>query len=565
MAKRKHTNADSDDEGDVHFKGSAPVMKKNDSRSPRKMAKLTMSKNLDVNVKTPKRMATATATASPLGKGKRREMPSTPKKNLRAEVKRFERVDLVDDDDDEGLVEIVSATHIAAAAPAGLYKGLGTSAQPITLDSEDEDEDERVSEVRVSERNQGRSQTHTQMQTPLSDSRQVGESRHEEPGNEAPTSPSQVIRPRTAAPGNERGMGTLYNINRHGMRVIIDPEDEEMEARMRRGRERDLSGSTEVEPDRQNATGYASSILQAFDLNGPDSVAGETSVKSEKVIEGPQTTNVKGSDKVRHPVDPYNGITIGTTNVEHSISRLSLDPDSHSPAARSDATIHSDKGDSGSVIREISGDLFKEAPSETIMIHSVNAEGHWGAGIAAAFKVLYPNAYRIYKAHCLSPEYNHKLLGSCLLIPPQEDEVRKEAKHWIACLFASRMYGSRKARGEKILENTKTALEDLRDQVEKLRTQSKDRNPGRLYACRFNSGKFGVPWEDSRELVEQVFEDSGETITIVSRPKDEELASERKRRFKETWEGYRLLSGQKDFKRTDAVIAAREIRSMSGS
>jgi ADP-ribose 1''-phosphate phosphatase len=188
----------------------------------------------------------------------------------------------------------------------------------------------------------------------------------------------------------------------------------------------------------------------------------------------------------------------------------------------------------------------------------------------------YPAAFEVYKLHC---KEKPKLPGTCLLIPPQiedykpllsrEDQPGTRQKqreittkapakmHWIGCLFTSYSYGKPtkfkpgKDSPEKILSNTKAALKDLREQVEVLGTaqpgpaqegltdRSKDRSRtikedsdedrerkrvrldvelGPLYACKFNSGSFGVEWKDTRALIEAVFDGSNRVMHVVSPP-----------------------------------------------
>ena len=56
-----------------------------------------------------------------------------------------------------------------------------------------------------------------------------------------------------------------------------------------------------------------------------------------------------------------------------------------------------------------------------------------------------------------------------------------------------------------IITNTYAALLDLRRQLQALaQTTQETEKPIGLFACRFNSGAFGVPWEDTRRLVEGV-------------------------------------------------------------
>ena len=136
-------------------------------------------------------------------------------------------------------------------------------------------------------------------------------------------------------------------------------------------------------------------------------------------------------------------------------------------------------------------------------------------------------------------------------------------KHWIGCLFTSYSYGkptkykAGKDSPEKILSNTRAALKDLREQVGKLDTGQLDPEQedtangkevedetsgkvvksdelgdihshktdagvdlmlGTLFACKFNSGSFGVDWKDTRALIEEAFDGSSRAMHIVSPP-----------------------------------------------
>ena len=117
----------------------------------------------------------------------------------------------------------------------------------------------------------------------------------------------------------------------------------------------------------------------------------------------------------------------------------------------------------------------------------------------------------------------------------------------MACLFTSKGYGKPtklkpgKDEPDVILANTREALKDLRRQVEEL--EAGERHPeddasvvnggkvkrqesgkrsdgeelGELQACQFNSGSFGVEWEDTRKAIEEVFEGSSRVMHVVSR------------------------------------------------
>lgn len=149
--------------------------------------------------------------------------------------------------------------------------------------------------------------------------------------------------------------------------------------------------------------------------------------------------------------------------------------------------------------------------------------------------VQYPAAYRIHLNHCKDQARNltiHKIplsqahdertvsvrlpLGTAQIIPPQPSDGRPGEKgHWIICLFTSYGYGRRADPVDQIISHTYAALQDLKRQLGKLSQRHHQEAgaaaPVGLYACRFNSGLFAVPWAETRELIEDV----GLEMTIV--------------------------------------------------
>ena len=147
--------------------------------------------------------------------------------------------------------------------------------------------------------------------------------------------------------------------------------------------------------------------------------------------------------------------------------------------------------------------------------------------MALAFKQKYPNAFRKYKAHCLSPppdskltikQHQANLVGTILLIPPSNDiaNQRQASKtpHYIACLFTSLDYGKRVSPPEEILDNTGNALKDFARQVAEIRQSSQEL--GDCHAVRINSGKFGVEWQKTKAVLE-----AGDVDITVFRPEEE--------------------------------------------
>ncbi|OCL01305.1 hypothetical protein AOQ84DRAFT_278341, partial [Glonium stellatum] len=145
------------------------------------------------------------------------------------------------------------------------------------------------------------------------------------------------------------------------------------------------------------------------------------------------------------------------------------------------------------------GDIFY-APPSTLLIHACNTQGNWGAGIALEFKKRYPQAYAMYRSHCLtkhSPKTDPVPTGTAFLIPPCETSP-DAPKHWIGCLFTSARYGKAKDRPEKILASTRPAMMDLLRQVREV----KGEGVMDVRMCKINSARFGVPWDRTVDVLE---------------------------------------------------------------
>ncbi|KAH8892047.1 hypothetical protein GQ53DRAFT_608411, partial [Thozetella sp. PMI_491] len=147
-------------------------------------------------------------------------------------------------------------------------------------------------------------------------------------------------------------------------------------------------------------------------------------------------------------------------------------------------------------VTEKTGDLFG-APPNSVLIHACNCAGHWGAGIAAAFRKRYPSAYKAHVAFCegQTPE---QLVGTAQLIPPCE--LDDSPRHYIGCLFTSRRYGRAKDSPCQIIRATGPAMRDLLEQIEVVKESGQ--SVAEIRMCRINSGLFAVPWEDTKEAIE---------------------------------------------------------------
>jgi ADP-ribose 1''-phosphate phosphatase len=154
-------------------------------------------------------------------------------------------------------------------------------------------------------------------------------------------------------------------------------------------------------------------------------------------------------------------------------------------------------GSSTFVLTEEIGDIFN-APDNTVIIHACNCIGSWGAGIAAAFKQRYPNAFKAYKKHC-DDNTPDSLVGTALLIPPMETKGRK---HYVGCLFTSRRYGRTRDKPDQILKETTPAMENLLEAMKGYADGEGKIEEIRM--CQINSGLFSVPWEKSKALIEEI-------------------------------------------------------------
>ena len=94
------------------------------------------------------------------------------------------------------------------------------------------------------------------------------------------------------------------------------------------------------------------------------------------------------------------------------------------------------------------------------------------------------------------------LAGSTLLIPPQEED-EESGRYWIACLLTSVNYGRYVDKPDKILENTRKALFQLREKIQTLELTTPGLNlKDNLYCVRLNSKAFKTPWLLTKRILE---------------------------------------------------------------
>lgn len=156
------------------------------------------------------------------------------------------------------------------------------------------------------------------------------------------------------------------------------------------------------------------------------------------------------------------------------------------------------------------GDLFA-APPRTLLVHACNTLGHWGAGIATAFRERYPHAYEANKSHCAASD---SASGTALLVPPDDDQ---EDTHFVGCLYTSAGVGRRKDPVRRIVENTEKAWGQLLRQVAEWNDVATEvEKVERIWICKINSGLFKVPWPRTVEVLKRVdLPDSIKSMEVV--------------------------------------------------
>lgn len=161
-----------------------------------------------------------------------------------------------------------------------------------------------------------------------------------------------------------------------------------------------------------------------------------------------------------------------------------------------------------SILAKMSNITYKQmslfdAPKDSIIVHAVNCQGVWGSGIAKEFKTRYPDSFVQYALWCKE----HTTGEAKIACWP----VREQ--HHVSWIATSQNYGPLKDSVEQIKINTTIALEDLCTQIYSLWRGSVLTVD--VYSNRFNSGLFGVKWEDSELILKTVLKRYPEINWIV--------------------------------------------------
>lgn len=138
-----------------------------------------------------------------------------------------------------------------------------------------------------------------------------------------------------------------------------------------------------------------------------------------------------------------------------------------------------------------------EAPKDRVIVHSCNAHGVWGAGIALEFQKKYPHAFNDYRSFCLNNNQMERT-GTAGLSRAHESE-----EHWVGWLITSEGFGSQKDSETAILANTTMATIEMCMKL--YRAYPKETFEAiDVYSNKMNSGLFKVPWEKTEISINQV-------------------------------------------------------------
>lgn len=143
------------------------------------------------------------------------------------------------------------------------------------------------------------------------------------------------------------------------------------------------------------------------------------------------------------------------------------------------------------------GDMFKGAPKGCVLIHACNTQGNWGAGIAKVFKQQYSDAFADHHRYCAKDhsKSNPVPTGTAQLLAPRD----AGKQHWIGCVFTSARYGRGKDKPDVIVQNTGKSIQMLLELISQV-----DDEVSEIRMCKINSGKFGVPWEKTRDAIQSI-------------------------------------------------------------
>ena len=142
----------------------------------------------------------------------------------------------------------------------------------------------------------------------------------------------------------------------------------------------------------------------------------------------------------------------------------------------------------------VSGDLFTDLSKKKnfILLHSCNAQGRWGSGIAKTFHSKFKNAYEQYRTH-------PKKVGNGFIV--------SENGYRIGCLITSKGYGKYVDPPKQIAESTYIALKELLENVSDTDIE--------IHSPKINAGLFNTPWQWTKKSIVKACEESNKRIKWV--------------------------------------------------
>lgn len=146
-----------------------------------------------------------------------------------------------------------------------------------------------------------------------------------------------------------------------------------------------------------------------------------------------------------------------------------------------------------------------DAPPGSILMHACNSKGVWGSGIAKTFKEKFPDSYAMYEYFCV--ELNRTRGTACGKASIYVDR----SSYRIGWIVTSHSYGEHKDPAKMILMYTALALQEFLGIINPFRS-----GPERVvYSPKFNSGLFGVPWEETELILQTVLKDHQDIRWVV--------------------------------------------------
>jgi ADP-ribose 1''-phosphate phosphatase len=143
------------------------------------------------------------------------------------------------------------------------------------------------------------------------------------------------------------------------------------------------------------------------------------------------------------------------------------------------------------MITNRTGNVFS-APPGSILIHSCNAQGVWGAGVALQMKNRYWEAFQDFKKWLR--HVTCALTGYTRLLD------RHFSSHSVASMVVSNGRGSSVDSPEIILGHTAMAIRHLL--LQEIKAAVEQKRPVReLHSPRINAGLFNVPWEQTEAII----------------------------------------------------------------